>query len=225
MKEKTYQFTCLLFCLCTALRVFTKIIKPAIPQHPTGNYHRWYASIMAESEQKLTEHIQSPLDNLGFIFNSKKSILVPFQEIWVSRDNCEIHIIWAWSCQEKKSEQSGELSGSRSAISTGPRTPPIVGSPFHDNNIRCFSSGLGSYLQWQSHQRSMVPFQTIPPHQLFETSSCHTSFAGEKRCISILLQLDNSAAVAFAVENLSFRKFFGSHKTFHMNFFLNGNYM
>jgi len=45
----------------------------------------------------------------------------------------------------------------------------------HDNIIRCFSSGLGSHLQWHSDLRSMVPFGTIPPHQRPGTSSSYPS--------------------------------------------------
>jgi len=64
----------------------------------------------------------------------------------------------------------------------------------HDNYIRCFPSGLGSHLQWQSDQRSVVPFQTIPTHQLSGTSSCYTSS-------SDLCQGDRSLASQFSCDS------------------------
>jgi len=50
-------------------------------------------------------------------------------------------------------------------------------------------------LQWQLDQRSMVPYRTIPPHQLSGAFSCYTSSSDfEKSGILILLRLDNSTA-------------------------------
>jgi len=92
LKEKTYQFNCLPFGLCTAPssapRVFTKILKPAVEMlRSQGVRLVIYMDdmlLMAESKQKLTEHVQLTLfllENLGLIVNCKKSILGPSQEI------------------------------------------------------------------------------------------------------------------------------------------------
>ena len=88
LKEKIYQFNCLPFGLCTAPRVFTKILKPAMEMLRSLSIRLVVYMddmlLMAESRQKLTEHVQLTLfllENLGFVVNSKKSILVPSQEI------------------------------------------------------------------------------------------------------------------------------------------------
>ena len=44
----------------------------------------------------------------------------------------------------------------------------------HNSNIRHFPTGLGSQLQWQLDQKSMVPNQAITPHQLLRASGSHT---------------------------------------------------
>jgi len=88
LEKRTYQFNCLPFGLCTAPRVFTKILKPAVEMlRSLGIRLVIYMDdmlLMAESKQKLMEHVQSTLfllENLGFIVNSKKSILSSTQEI------------------------------------------------------------------------------------------------------------------------------------------------
>ena len=88
MEKKTYQFNCLPFGLCTAPRVFTKILKPAIEMLRSLSIRLVIYMddmlLMADSKQKLTEHVQCTvflLENLGFIMNSKKSILQPMKEI------------------------------------------------------------------------------------------------------------------------------------------------
>ena len=85
---KTFRFRCLPFGLCTAPRVFTKILKPAIELlRSTGIRLVIYMDdmlIMARSIQLLREHIYQMLyllENLGFIINSKKSLLSPTQVI------------------------------------------------------------------------------------------------------------------------------------------------
>ena len=85
---KTFQFRCLPFSLCTAPRVFTKILKPAIELlRSTGIRLVIYMDdmlIMARSIQLLREDIYQMLyllENLGFIINSKKSLLSPTQVI------------------------------------------------------------------------------------------------------------------------------------------------
>jgi len=84
----TYQFKCLPFGLCTAPRVFTKILKPSVEMlRSLGIRLVIYMDdmlLMASSKQTLTEHVQLSiylLENLGFIINSRKSILCPSQEI------------------------------------------------------------------------------------------------------------------------------------------------
>ena len=85
---KTFQFKCLPFGLCTAPRVFTKVLKPAIELlRAIGIRLVIYMDdmlIMAHSNQMLREQIYQVLfliENLGFIINSKKSLLSPTQEI------------------------------------------------------------------------------------------------------------------------------------------------
>jgi len=45
----------------------------------------------------------------------------------------------------------------------------------HDYNFRRFSSGMGSNLQWNSDQRSLVSIRTNTSHQLLGTSGGYTS--------------------------------------------------
>jgi len=86
--EKTFQFNCLPFGLCTAPRVFTKVLKPSVEMlRSLGIRLVIYMDdmlLMASSKQELMNHVQMSLfllENLGFIINSKKSILTPAQEI------------------------------------------------------------------------------------------------------------------------------------------------
>ena len=71
-------------------KVFTKILKPSVEiLRSLGIRLVIYMDdkimlLMASSKQKLLDHIQMSLfllENLGFIINSKKSILPPAQEI------------------------------------------------------------------------------------------------------------------------------------------------
>ena len=85
---ETFQFNCLPFGLCTAPRVFTKLLKPAIELlRATGIRLVIYMDdmlVMAHSNQMLREHVYQVLfllENLGFIINSKKSLLSSIQEI------------------------------------------------------------------------------------------------------------------------------------------------
>ena len=82
------QFQCLPFGLCTAPRLFTKVLKPAIELLRTiGIRLVIYMDdilIMASSEQLIQKHTYVALfllENLGFIVNNKKSILTPYQQI------------------------------------------------------------------------------------------------------------------------------------------------
>ena len=84
----TFHFKCLPFGLCTAPRVFTKVLKPAIELlRSVGIRLVIYMDdmlIMAHSKEMLREHVYQVLfllENLGFIVNSKKSLLSPSQEI------------------------------------------------------------------------------------------------------------------------------------------------
>ena len=88
MGTETFQFNCLPFGLFTAPRVFTKLLKPAIELlRATGIRLVIYMDdmlVMAHSNQMLREHVYQVLfllENLGFIINSKKSLLSPIQEI------------------------------------------------------------------------------------------------------------------------------------------------
>ena len=65
-----------------------KILKPAVEMLRSLNIRLVIYMddmlLMADTKQKLTEHVQCALfllENLGFIINSKKSILQPMQEI------------------------------------------------------------------------------------------------------------------------------------------------
>ena len=85
-KDILFQLPSLQFC--TAPRVFTKILKPCVEMlRSLGIRLVIYMDdmlLMASSKQTLTEHVQLTmylLENLGFIINSKKSILSPSQEI------------------------------------------------------------------------------------------------------------------------------------------------
>ena len=85
---ETFQFNCFPFGLCTAPRVFTKLLKPAIELlRATGIRLVIYMDdmlVMAHSNQMLREHVYQVLfllENLGFIINSKESLLSPIQEI------------------------------------------------------------------------------------------------------------------------------------------------
>lgn len=87
-KNITYQFKCLPFGLTSAPRVFTKVLKP-LASYLRGMGLRicMYIDDMlilnaletgAKRDVALLIHM---LENLGFVINYKKSILVPFQEI------------------------------------------------------------------------------------------------------------------------------------------------
>lgn len=86
LRMKTFQFNCLPFRLCIAPRVFTKLLKPVIEKLRTMGIHLVIYMddmiLMAASTHLLRKHIQLTLfllENLGFIINSKKSILKPIQ--------------------------------------------------------------------------------------------------------------------------------------------------
>ena len=85
--------------------------------------------------------------------------------------------------------QFPELSIPCSVISPGCRRSSVVDtSSFHveweepdhsasltNNNFGCFSSRVGSHLQWNPHQRSMVSSGANPSHQLFGAPGSHIS--------------------------------------------------
>ena len=88
IRKDIYQFRCLPFGLCTAPRVFTKILKPVVETlRSIGIRLVIYIDdmlIMAPSSQLLREQIYTTLfllENTGFVVNNKKSLLDPTQEI------------------------------------------------------------------------------------------------------------------------------------------------
>jgi len=87
-KEKTHQFNCLPFSLSSAPWVFTKTLKPALAiLREKGVCLIAYIDnilILAESRELILDHvtgIRYLLECLGFIVNTKKSILNPTQVI------------------------------------------------------------------------------------------------------------------------------------------------
>ena len=84
----SFEFQCLPFGLCMALRVFTKVLKPAIELLRTLRIRLVIYMddmlLMACSEQLIQEHTYTALflqENLGFTINNKKSSLSPSQQI------------------------------------------------------------------------------------------------------------------------------------------------
>ena len=83
-KDTMWEFACLPFGLASAPRVFTKIMKPVV-----GMLHKMGVRlivclddilIMAESKQLANRHAQlvfSTLENLGFVVNYEKSVMIP----------------------------------------------------------------------------------------------------------------------------------------------------
>ena len=85
---QTYQFRCLPFGLCTASRVFTKVLKPVVERLRSIGIHLVIyiddMLLMAPSSTLLTEQVFATLfllENTGFVINNKKSLLQPTQEI------------------------------------------------------------------------------------------------------------------------------------------------
>ena len=87
-KGSMLEFGCLPFCLATAPRVFTKLMKPVVGAlRQRGIRLIIYLDdllIMAESYDQALHHAAStlnPLEGLGFIVNYQKSQLLPSQKI------------------------------------------------------------------------------------------------------------------------------------------------
>jgi len=85
---ESFQFLCLPFGLCTAPRVFTKVLKPAVELlRPIGIRLVIYMDdmlLMANSRHLILEQTYIALfllENLGFVINNKKSVLTPCQQI------------------------------------------------------------------------------------------------------------------------------------------------
>jgi len=81
VNAETFQFLCLPFGLCTAPRVFTKVLKPAVELlRSIGIRLVIYMDdmlLMAKSKQLIQEQTYIALfllENLGFIINNKKSV-------------------------------------------------------------------------------------------------------------------------------------------------------
>ena len=88
VNAESFQFLCLPFGLCTAPRVLTKVLKPAVELLRTlGIRLVIYMDDMlltASSVQLIQEHTYIALfllENLGFVINNQKSILTPCQQI------------------------------------------------------------------------------------------------------------------------------------------------
>ncbi|CAL8071331.1 unnamed protein product [Orchesella dallaii] len=82
--ETIYEFQCLPFGICTAPRVFTKLMRPVLSYlRKLGVICVIYIDdiwIMGHSIQECTKHVQltvETLERLGFVINSVKSNLVP----------------------------------------------------------------------------------------------------------------------------------------------------
>lgn len=94
-------------------------------------------------------------------------------------------------------------------VHSGSGRPPVMGGSLthleweksdhpaglHDNNFRCFTSGLQSSLQQNMDQRPLVSSRASTPHQLSETFSNLTSCPDI--CQSEITILDNTTAVAY----------------------------
>jgi len=87
-KEEAYQFNCLPFGLSSAPWVFTKTLKPALANlRERGMYliaHIDNPLILVESRELILDHVTGMwyiLECLGFIVNTKKSVLNPAQVI------------------------------------------------------------------------------------------------------------------------------------------------
>jgi len=84
---KTFQFTCLPFGLCTAPRVFTKLLRPIMAHlHQQGIRSVIYLDdllLMAQRKDLLISHVAQTvhlLEQLGFLVNQEKSQLSPSQQ-------------------------------------------------------------------------------------------------------------------------------------------------
>jgi hypothetical protein len=87
-KGQFYQYVCLAFGLCSAPRVFTKILKPVVAWlRAQGVRLVIYLDdflIMADSISLLRKHLDltiNILNHLGFLINEKKSVFTPSQVI------------------------------------------------------------------------------------------------------------------------------------------------
>ena len=85
---ESFQFLCLPFGLCTAPRVFTKVLKPAVELlRSIGIRLVIYMDdmlLMANLKHLILEQTYIALfllENLGFVINNKKSVLTPCQQI------------------------------------------------------------------------------------------------------------------------------------------------
>ena len=87
-QDSTYKLKCLPFSLCSAPRVFTKLLKPVLARvHHQGVRLIMYLDdvlVMAQSREELQSQllqITSLLELLGFVVNREKSQLLPTQVI------------------------------------------------------------------------------------------------------------------------------------------------
>ena len=87
-QDQDYQFCCLLFSLCSAPLVFTKITHPIVAwlRQLGVRLIAYINDFLLLAPSKEEAHIQTQLmttvlQALGFLINNKKYILVPCQEI------------------------------------------------------------------------------------------------------------------------------------------------
>ena len=84
-EEITYKFTCLLFGLCSALRIFTKFLCPVVAHlRFQGLRTVIYLDdmlIMDEDKETLQLQVHQALTLLGFVINIPKSLLTPSCQI------------------------------------------------------------------------------------------------------------------------------------------------
>jgi len=87
-EETTYEFTCLPFGLCSAPRIFTKLLHPVVAHlRFQGLRTVIYLDdmlIMAEDRETLQQQVHQALtllEKLGFVINIPKSSLIPSRQI------------------------------------------------------------------------------------------------------------------------------------------------
>ena len=183
---KTFQFKCLPFKLCTDPRVFTKVLKLAIELLRAIDIrlviYMDNMLIMAHSNQMFREQIYQVLfliENLGFIINSKKSLLSSTQEIKffgmiVNSQTMEIKLP-GQKIKTIRLEARQMLDHSQPTAGATPLElkweEPNLPINHPDHNHQCLTPGLGSCLQRQENERIMVTPGTVTSHKLPGTSS------------------------------------------------------
>jgi len=192
---------------CTALRVFTKIPKPAV--NMLKSLSIWLVVcinnmlLMTESKQKLAEHVQLSLFSLGICF----LLSITRNPFWVHLRKLSF---WGWLWTIPTSWQA---ECNVSCFSNGPLILPLTSDlckmeeawllsqnscQYHytllfkaRENPTC--SGIRIRSPWSSSELSLH----INDLEYQAATLAVQTFAKEKSSISIFLQLDNSTAVAY----------------------------